>query len=251
MERISKKQKFISFLKSFTPYQVIYLAVVTVLVTVMVGVFPDMFLEEEYLGMPILITFGVIDALSNPICELLIAKQSKWNFIVSILFVEVSEIVICAIMGWYATMLITLIFWIPIDIASFIKWHKHPDMVDDNLTEVKRLKPLETLLVTLGIVAFGLVVGTLLKQIPGAENTYLDAFASAVGMANGILLYLRYSEQWIAWLITVVLTIFLDISSGFYILLITEGAMLINTIYGMVKWYKYTKKRTQPEHSDY
>ena len=34
----------------------------------------------------------------------------------------------------------------------------------------------------------------------------------------------------------------MDISSGLYILLVTEIAMLINTIYGMVKWYIYTKK---------
>ena len=28
---------------------------------------------------------------------------------------------------------------------------------------------------------------------------YIDAFVSAVGMANGILILLRYNEQWYAW----------------------------------------------------
>jgi len=94
----------------------------------------------------------------------------------------------------------------------------------------------------LAIVAFGLIVGKLLTLIPGASDTYLDAFASAVGISNGILLLMRYSEQWLAWLITTVLYLFMDISSGLYILLVTEIAMLVNTIYGMVKWYIYTKK---------
>jgi nicotinamide mononucleotide transporter len=242
MQTQTKANKLKSFLKSFTPYQITYLITATVLVIVMTAVFPDLFIDQEYRGSTVLIIFCIMDAISNPVCELLIAKQSKWNFIVSVLFVEVSEIVICLILGWYATAFVTLLFWIPIDIISFIKWHKHPDKNDDNLTVVKRLKPWQTALMTLGIVAFGLGIGTLLTYIPGAADSYLDAFAAAVGMANGILLLFRYSEQWIAWLITVIITIFLDISGGMYILLITEGAMLINTIYGMVKWYNYTKK---------
>lgn len=243
MQKIETKNKFISFLKSFTPYQITYLASAIILIIVMIGIFPNYFIEEDYLGSTVLITFCVIDAISNPICELLIAKQSKWNFIVSVLFVEVSEIVICLTLGWYATAFVTLLFWIPIDIISFVKWHKHPDQSDDNLTIVKRLKPWQTALMTAAIVIFGVTVGTLLTFIPGAADSYLDAFAAAVGMANGLLLLFRYSEQWIAWLITVIITIFLDISGGMYILLITEGAMLINTIYGMVKWYIYTKNK--------
>jgi len=61
-------------------------------------------------------------------------------------------------------------------------------------------------------------------------------------MANGILLLLRYSEQWIAWLITTVIYLIMDITAGAYILLIGKIAMLVNTIYGMVKWVIYTKK---------
>ena len=73
----------------------------------------------------------------------------------------------------------------------------------------------------------------------------LASVGSAVGMANGILLLLRYSEQWIAWLITTVIYLFMDISQGAYILLIGEIAMLVNTIYGIVKWYLYTKNQEQ------
>ena len=135
-----------------------------------------------------------------------------------------------------------VLFWMPIDVISYLRWNKHPDQEDENLTQVKRLKPWQTLLTVAGIVVFGLVVGQLLQLIPSASDTYLDAFASAVGMANGILLLLRYSEQWLAWLITTVLYLFMDISSGMYILLVTEVAMLVNTIYGIVKWWLYTKR---------
>ena len=137
-----------------------------------------------------------------------------------------------------------MLFWMTIDVISFIRWNKHPDTKDENLTKVKSLKPWQSILCVVAIVVFGVVVGRLLQFVPGASDTYLDAFASAVGMANGILLLLRYSEQWYAWLITTVIYLFMDISAGAYILLIGEVAMLVNTIYGIVKWHLYVKKNS-------
>ena len=95
----------------------------------------------------------------------------------------------------------------------------------------------------LAIFAFGFGVGYLLTLIPGAEDTYIDAFLSAVGMANGILILLRYNEQWIAWIICLILDAVLYIISGSYIMLITVAAMMVNTIYGFIKWLIYTNKK--------
>ena len=233
--------KFKRFLRSFTPYQIIYLACVVLLTATFLIFFPDIFLAE-YKQAAMLVVSAVISTLSNPLCELLISKQSKWNFAVDFFLVEIPELIICLYFGWYAVGATIVCFWMPIDVVSFVRWTKHPDREDDNLTQVKRLKPIQTVLAVLAIVVFGVVVGSLLKLLPGAADTYLDAFASAVGMANGILLLMRYSEQWIAWLITTVIYLFMDISSGLYILLVTEVAMLVNTLYGIVKWWIYTKR---------
>ncbi len=234
------EHKLKRFFKSFTPYQTIYLGIVVALTAAFVIFFPDVTLGD-YQSVALIIS-AVISTISNPLCELLISKQSKWNFAVDFFLIEIPELIICLSFGWYAVAATVVFFWMPIDIISFLRWNKHPDTEDDNLTQVKRLKPWQSLLIVGAIFVFGIAVGTLLKFIPGASDSYLDAFASAVGMANGILLLLRYSEQWIAWLITTVIYLFMDISSGMYILLITEVAMLVNTVYGMVKWYLYTKK---------
>ena len=240
-------EKFKSFLKSFTLYQRIFLAAVLLLTAGFVIFFPDMMLEADYMAYPLLIVCSVISVISNPLCELLISKQSKWNFVIDFFLIEIPELVICLHFGWYAIAFTIMLFWMVIDVISFVRWNKHPDDEDENLTVVKRLKPWQSILVLVGIVVFGLVVGKLLQFIPGASDTYLDAFASAVGMANGILLLLRYSEQWIAWLITTIIYLIMDISAGAYILLIGEIAMLVNTIYGMVKWYLYTKEQAKKE----
>jgi nicotinamide mononucleotide transporter len=243
----NNKETFKSFLKSFTPYQTIYLAAVVALTAVLVIFFPQDVLGE-YQSIA-LIVCAIVSTISNPLCELLISKQRKWNFVVDFFLIEIPELVICLHFGWYAVAATVVLFWMPIDVISYLRWNKYPDQEDENLTQVKRLKPWQSLLVVGGILLFGFTVGQLLQLIPGASDTYLDAFASAVGMTNGILLLLRYSEQWLAWLITTVLYLFMDISSGMYILLVTEIAMLVNTIYGIVKWWMYTKRVAERDKS--
>ena len=74
---------------------------------------------------------------------------------------------------------------------------------------------------------FSLVAGSITMNIPGAESSYLEAFASAMGMVNGVLLLMRYSEQWYAWFATLVMYTILYTVSGSYIMLITVAAMFV------------------------
>ena len=154
-------------------------------------------------------------------------------------------------LGWYTIAIITVAFWIPIDIISFLRWKRHPDEVQQELTVVKRLSWKQDILVIAGILVFGLVVGQLIQMIPGAEDSFLDALASACGIANGILLLLRYTEQWYAWFVTLLLYTALYLISGSYIMLITVAAMLVNTCYGFGKWLLYTRSRRQKQEKSF
>lgn len=230
-------------LKSFTPYQITYLTVVFVLTALFIIFFPDYMLDDT--SRTLVVVCSVIATLANPVCELLISKQSKWNFAVDILLIELPELVICLAMGWYTIAIVTMVFWVPIDVISFLKWHRHPDKKEEELTIVKRLSVKQDILVILAIFAFSFGAGTLISMIPGAADSYLDALAAAFGMANGILLLLRYNEQWYAWFITLVLYAILYVTSGTYIMLITVAAMLVNTCYGFVKWLLYIKRHPE------
>ena len=196
----------------------------------------------------------LLDVILNVACELLISKQSKWNFMVS-LAVEVTEILICVVcMYRFATMVTTLFFWIPCDIISFIVWHKHPDEQKDELTVVKKLTPLQDVLIILGIIVWTLGVGYLLTliEVEGgifANNValknivcYIDACASAVGIANGLLILFRYREQWIAWYICAALETVINIMAGQWILLVLKAGYFTNTTYGYIKWTEYIKQ---------
>ena len=140
-EQVKKENKFIKRLKDlwsyFTTYEKVWFFSILILSIIFAFLFP----EEDINGVngKIIMALYLADIFFNILCELLISKQSKWNFIVS-LFIEVTEITTCIVLAYrFATMATTIFFWIPIDIICFINWHKHPDKVDDNLKKLRTI----------------------------------------------------------------------------------------------------------------
>lgn len=239
----------------FSAYEKIWFFSILVLACVFAVIFP----EEDVNGVNggLIMALYLADTVFNILCELLISKQSKWNFIVS-LFVEVTEILICVVLSYrFATMAATLFFWIPIDIISFINWHQHPDKQEDELTVVRKLSGLAEAAVIAGIIVWTVGVGYFLTTLDigtdlfGGNETlevivcYLDACASAVGIANGVFILLRYREQWIAWYLSSFLETAINILSGQYVLLVLKAGYITNTTYGYIKWTKYIKNHKE------
>lgn len=216
--------------------------------------------NNRFLVSAAIITFlYLLDVVLNITCELLISKQSKWNFIVS-LGVEIVEILVCVVcMYRFATMVTTLLFWIPCDIISFVLWHRHPDKQKEELTVVKKLTWWQDVLIVLGIAVWTFGVGYLLTliEVEGGifgnnvayKNVacYLDACASAVGIVNGLLILLRYREQWIAWYICAIIETVINIMAGQWILLILKLGYLTNTTYGYIAWTRYIRNHAKQQ----
>lgn len=252
-----KESKLKKLWNYFSTYEKIWFISIAVLAVAFAIIFP----EEDVGGVNggIILTLYLIDILANVLCELLISKQSKWNFIVS-LVVEATEIAICIVCAYrFATMAVTIFFWIPIDIISFINWNKHKDREQEELTEVRRLTGWQEVLVITLIAVWTVGVGYLLTLIdveygilaenPFWENVvcYIDACCSAVGIANGVFILLRYREQWIAWYICTILETAINIISGQWILLVLKAGYLTNTTYGYIKWTNYIKSKKAQE----
>lgn len=239
----------------FTTYEKIWFFSVVGLTIIVSVLFPTI---VDNLDVNPLLIMGlyVADVLTNALCELLISKQSRWNFIVSLL-VEIIEIATCIVIKErFATLATTIFFWIPIDIISFINWNRHKDTKDDNLTVVRSLKGYQEILIILGIVVWTVCVGYLLTRIDTegileagslAEKVvcYADAMVSAVAICNGVFIFLRLKEQWIAWYINTVIEIVINILLGQWVLLVLKGAYLTNTTYGYIKWKKYINSHEQ------
>ncbi len=246
------KEKIKNIWNFFTTYEKCWFISILVLSIVFAFLFP----EEDINGVngKIIMVLYLLDIFLNILCELLLSKQSKWNFIVS-LFVEICEIAICVVLAYrFATMAVTLFFWIPIDIISFINWHRHKDKKDEELTEVRKLSGIQEVICIIGIIVWTAGVGYLLTYLDfGTELfhgnktlemivCYLDACVSCLGVLNGIFIMLRYREQWIAWIMSAVLEGVINVLSGQIVLLVLKLGYLTNSIYGYMKWTKYIKE---------
>lgn len=241
-------KKFNSY---FTTYEKIWFFGILVLALVCAVLFP----EEDINGVNggIIMVFYLLDTFFNILCELLISKQNRWNFIVS-LAVEICEIAICILCAYrFATMASTLFFWIPVDIMSFIAWTKHPDREEEEVTVVRRLNGWAEAAIIAGIVLWTVVIGGLLVRFSPDSDIfrgndtiakvicYLDACVSAVAICNGVFLLLRLREQWIAWFINSIIETAINILAGQWVLLPLKLGFLMNTTYGYIKWTGYIR----------
>ena len=253
MQTTRKQNVFIRLWNYYTLYEKIWFFGITILAFVFAFLFP----EEDVGGIngKIVMVLYLIDIFSNILCELLISKQSRWNFLVS-LVVEFTEIAICIVCAYrFATMATTIFFWIPIDIISFFMWNKHKDNNHSELTEVRKLTGWQEALVLTAIVVWTVVIGYLLTLIDVEAGIlsdsltlekvvcYLDACCSAVGIANGLFILFRYREQWVAWYIATFIEIAINIIAGQWILLVLKFGYLTNTTYGYIKWSNYIKQK--------
>ena len=235
--------------KFFTAYEKSWFLGIMVLATI----FAVLFQEESANGVNgiwIMLLY-LLDTFLNILCELLISKQSRYNFLVSVL-VEITEIIISIVLMYrFATMTVTLLFWLPIDILSFINWTRHKDDKEEELTVVRRLKGYQEVLVILAIGIWTVVVGYFISGLDIRTDflgnnkqletimIYLDACASAVGIANGLFIFFRLREQWIAWYICALLEAIMNILAGQYVLLVLKLGYFTNTTYGYIKWSRY------------
>ena len=246
------KEKIKSIWNFFTTYEKIWFFSILILSFIFAFLFP----EEDVNGVngKIIMALYLLDIFLNILCELLIAKQSKWNFIVS-LFVEICEIAICVVLAYrFATMATTLFFWIPIDIISFINWHKHRDKDKEELTEVRKLSGIQEVICIISIIVWTLVIGYLLtcldlgtdlfhgNELIEVVVCYLDACVTILGIMNGLFILFRYREQWITWILSSFGEAAINILSGQIVLLVLKVGYLTNSIYGYIKWTKYIKE---------
>lgn len=246
------KNKIKTIWDKFTTYEKVWFFTVVV-ATILVAIFFPSSVEDLEINPVLIMGLYIADVFTNVLCELLISKQNKWNFVVSLL-VEIVEIATCIVIGErFATMASTIFFWIPIDIVSFINWNKHPDDEEKDITIVRTLKGWQEFLIIIAIIVWTIGVGTLLTKIDvegilesGSKAEiavcYLDALVSAVGICNGVFILLRFREQWFAWYLCAILETIMNIIMGQWVLLVLKAAYFTNTTYGYIKWSKYIKK---------
>lgn len=242
----------------FTSYEKIWF-ITFALLTIIVSIF---FPEETTNGIDgtLLTVIYLVNVILGILCELLTSKQSKWSFFLYI-FVEIIEIAkLILLSAMFSSMVVALFFWLPMHIISFISWQKHEDKKKKELTVVRSLKPKHKFMLFVGVAVWTFAMGYLFAVIsPDSEIfssetvkvavCYLDACLAALSIANGILLYFRFKENWIVWLGYIAISSVVMIMTGLWVFLVLQLGYLTNTIYGYLCWTKYIKNKKAEENS--
>lgn len=194
----------------------------------------------------------IITIIGGCSCELLLSKQSKWAFIVSFVLYDFGQTIIYFYNGYYVSALFEILFWFPMLFICFFSWDKKKDSVDQNLTKVKQINYKKELSIFLICLAVSVGVGAIFSSISfiadGLSTEWIiDSIANTFSVCNGIFLFLRFKEQWIAWVGTAIAEAVMWCLSGQYIMLVLSLGYLMNSTYGFIKWTMYIKKHKTEE----
>jgi nicotinamide mononucleotide transporter len=166
-----------------------------------------------------------------------------------------------AYFGIWATFWLEAIVYMPFNIISWIKWYQHKDEDDELLAKAKVLTPLQHVVVTAVIIGLTIIVHYTLTVVAG--NTWmnfavkygwnitvmkwLDSAIFAIGVIATGLELLRYSEQYIWWLITDVIAVAQYAIKGDPVYTTKKMIYLIEAIVGLKNWYTLSKKNDRNE----
>ena len=201
-----------------------------------------------------------VSGLCGIVCIFFCAKVNRMNFPFAVVNTTVFMIYL-AYFGIWATFWLELLVYFPMNIISWIKWYKHKDEDNDILAKSKRLNWWQNILVVVIIAALTVLVYWTLSSVAG--NTWmkfatqygwnvtvmkwLDSAIFAIGIVAVILEALRYTEQYVWWLITDVIAVAQYALKRDPVYITKKTIYLIEAFVGLKNWGKLAKKNKTNE----
>lgn len=201
-----------------------------------------------------------VSGLCGIVCIFFCAKVNRMNFPFAVVNTTVFMIYL-AYFGIWATFWLELLVYFPMNIISWVKWYKHKDEDDDILAKSKRLNWWQNILVVVIIVALTALVHWTLSSVAGdtwmkfatqygwnvAVMKWLDSAIFAIGIVAVILEALRYTEQYVWWLVTDVIAVAQYALKRDPVYTTKKTIYLIEAFVGLKNWGKLAKKNKENE----
>lgn len=212
-------------------------------------------------GMPQwLAVINLISGLCGVMCVFLTAKANRMNFPFAVINTTVF-IIYLFYFGIWATFWLELIVYTPMNIISWVNWYKHKDDDDKLLAKSKKLTLPQAGVVLFIIIAVDVLTHFLLMELAGntwmrfAENfgwnvavmQWLDSTIFALGIVAVILEALRYTEQYVLWLVTDAIAVAQYVIKGDPVYTTKKAIYLIEAIVGIKNWNELSKKNAENE----
>lgn len=214
------------FFQGWTIFEKVWLAIFTAIQIVLFFIWQQNSLE-------------LISALANMLCVVLVAKGRIENFFFGVIATS-TYAYISYLSGIYGEAMLSGFFYLPMQFLGLYFWLNHkkqPTQSTDSDIRIKRLSPKYWLILVGSIVICALLYAEILSYI-NAQQIRLDSFNVVICIAAQILMTLRYSEQWVLWILSNVLGIAIWVNAQNYPMVMMMSAALFNALYGYYNWSK-------------
>ena len=132
--------------------------------------------------------------------------------------------------------MLNVLFYVPANIVSYVIWTRNKDHDrQDKEVKARSLSGVQLAVALIGIAIVTFAYHFLLEAL-GGSMTMLDGTTTVLSIFATVLMALRYSEQWLFWIIVDVLTVALWIFAGDPVMIVMWAAYLINAFYGYLMW---------------
>lgn len=182
---------------------------------------------------------AMISGIAGILCVVFVGKGKISNYLFGLIFAY-TYFYVALDNKFYGEMTTTLYVYIPAQFIGYFLWKQNMQSQDKvEVVEAKFLTVKGWLTLISAVLIGSLVFISILKTTDG-QSVSLDGVTTVLVVAAQLLMILRYSEQWILWIIINILSIWLWAETPAMYLM--YGAYLLNSVYGYYNWTKLAKK---------
>ncbi len=199
-----------------------------------------------------LTVINFISAVCGVLCIFFTAKANISNFI----FATVNTLVYAIyLVYWHiwGTAALEILFYIPMNFISWYMWARHRDAELTQKTKSKRMSVGQNVFWAAAVVISAVIYHYILVLVDGKEIfgtvqsvrdvRWQDAFILSIGLVATVLELLRYREQYVWWIITDVISVWMYIVHFDAVYLTKRSIYLIMAVIGLVNWARLNKER--------
>ena len=184
-----------------------------------------------------------ISAVCGIICIFFCAKANVSNFIFGLVNTVVYAIYLLYY-KIYGTFCLEVLFYLPMNVASWINWARHRDKKMPEKTMAKQLTMKQRILSIVVVAVTTLITYEILLSV-GGTVALLDALTVAIGLVATVLELYRFAEQYVWWIITDIIAVAMYIVHFDTVYLTKKSIYLIMAIIGLRNWIKLNKERNK------
>lgn len=145
----------------------------------------------------------------------------------------------------YGEVMYNVLYSIPVSATAIFLWNKHKQ----NDGEVQfRTMSLKLNIIVCILTIVGTIVYAEILKLMGGSFAFMDSLTTVVSVVASMLYLLRFSEQWLMWVLVNALSIimwvmvFVSGDKTGLMIIILNTTNLLNSLYGYINWKKISKK---------